>query len=258
MTSRVALPGDRALRHLLLRRALLAGFGAVHVAIERAERMVQLGMGRHDVIALHEGLHRQLPVRRQDGGIAPLHAQLVGIMRFKPVDQRTDAVADRRSVVVEVDPGRADRGLDAAGDEVDIVRIELALAEQLLAVHERVLAVHVEAPAVERADEARRPAVAVIVALAARDRHAAVAAGVVIRLDPAFARVDDDHRLADVLVLDPVARLGDLLEPAGHLPDVRPQVVELGLVEFRIIIAFHRDPLRIADRIRHGPKATVC
>jgi hypothetical protein len=84
-----------------------------------------------------------------------------------------------------------------------------------------VLAVDVETPAVERADEARRLAVTVSVALAAGDRHVAVAAGVVERLH-ALVSADDDHRLAEVLVFDPVANVRNLLEPACHLPDVRP------------------------------------
>ena len=56
----------------------------------------------------------------------------------------------------------------------------------------------------------------------------AVAAHVVERLDRAGPAVaHDEDRLVDDLVLDEVARLRDLLEPARHLPHVRPEALSL-------------------------------
>ena len=215
------------------------------------------------MVAFHEGFHRELPVRRQHRAVAPFHAQLVEVVGFEPVDQRPDAVAHRRRVVIEVDPGGADRDFDPARDQVEIGVLQLLFGKQLLAVDEFILAMHVEAPAVERADEARLLAVPVVRRAQftglghAGDRHAAVTACVVIGLDAACAGVDDDDRLADVAVFDPVAFVGDLFEAAGHLPDVRPEVVQLHLVEFRIVIALCRDALRIIHWKRNGPQARV-
>ena len=74
-----------------------------------------------------------------------------------------------------------------------------------------------------------------------------MAAGVVERLDAAFGAHDDD-RLADIGIFDPVTHFGDLFDPAGILPDVRPQVLELGLVEALVEIALDGDPFRIGNR----------
>ena len=85
-----------------------------------------------------------------------------------------------------------------------------------------------------------------------------MAAGIVPGLDPAGAGVDDDHRLADVLVFDPVALVGDLLKPAGHLPHVRPEMLDLEVVEFLVEIALGRNALRIVNWKRYGSQASVC
>ncbi len=177
-------------------------------------------------------------------------------MRLQPVDQRADAVAQAWRIVVEIDPGAADRGLDPAGNQVDVVRLKLAFGEQVLAVDKRVLAIHVEAPAVERADEAGSLAIAVIVALAAGEGNAAVAAGVEVGFHPAL-RVDDDHRLADGLVFHPVAHFGNPFQPGRHLPGMRPDMLELELVEFLVVIARRRDALGIVDGKRHGAQAAI-
>ena len=68
---------------------------------------------------------------------------------------------------------------------------------------------------------------------------------------------EDDHRLADVRIFDPVALVGDLLDAAGHLPDVRPEVVELHLVELFVVIALRRNALGVVHRERHGPQACI-
>jgi hypothetical protein len=68
----------------------------------------------------------------------------------------------------------------------------------------------------------------------------------------------DQHRLADVVVFDPVARFGNLFKPAGHLPGVRPQVVKFRLIEFRVEITLDRNAFRIVDRKRHGTQAAIC
>src|SRR6201999_4668155 len=89
------------------------------------------------------------------------------------------------------------------------------------------------------------------IAMAARgDLDAAMAAGVVESLHPALG-ADQDHRLVEDLVLDPVADLGDLLQPAGHLPDARPQALPLQLEELGVVVALRRDPPGIGDPERY-------
>jgi hypothetical protein len=125
-----------------------------------------------------------------------------------------------------------------------VALVELALVEQVTAVDEGVLALGVPAPAVERADEALRLGIAV--AAGCNQRYPAVAAGVVIGADP-VPGPGDDHRAPEVGIFDPVADVLDRLEPAGHLPHVRPQLLVLELVEILVVIALGRNLLRIGD-----------
>ena len=210
---------------------------------------MQLRMGAHDVIAFHEGLHRELPVGRQHCRIPPVHLELVGIAGIHPLDNRPHAVEQRGRVIVKVDEGAADPQLHPARFEVDFRVIEQFSRENLFAEHKSVLAFGIPAPAMERADEAAFGAVA----RAARQPHAAVAAGVVEGLDAALG-VDDDYRLFEDSVFDKVPHIGDFLKPASHLPDMRPQLFVLELEELFVVIAFRRDQFRIGypqrDRLR--------
>jgi hypothetical protein len=126
----------------------------------------------------------------------------------------------------------------------------------VLAVNQRVLAIHVPAPTVERADESGLGAVARGKFAIAGQRHSAMAAGVVVGPHPGAGAHDDD-RLADIVVFDPVAKFGDLFEPAGILPNMRPEVIELHLIELFVEIALDRNPLGIIDREGHGAQAAI-
>ena len=84
----------------------------------------------------------------------------------------------------------------------------------------------------------------------------AVAAGVVISFH-ARCRAHDQHRMADVGIFYPVAHVGNLLEPAGHLPDMRPEVIELCLVELFVEIALDRDAFRVIDRKGHVAQGAI-
>src|SRR5438445_7963 len=53
-----------------------------------------------------------------------------------------------------------------------------------------------------------------------------------------------DDRLITELVLDEVVRRGDLLEPARHLPDPRPQQLDLQLVEVGVEVALLANAVR--------------
>ena len=87
-----------------------------------------------------------------------------------------------------------------------------------------VLAVGAVAPAVERA---REPALARPATL--DDLDAAVAARVLERPHAHVVGAQHDDRLVEELVLDEVVRLRDLLEPARHLPDAGPQLLDFQL-----------------------------
>ena len=81
--------------------------------------------------------------------------------------------------------------------------------------------------------------------------HAAVAAGVLERPHTHVLGAHHDDRLVEELVLDEVAGLGDLLEPAGHLPDPRPEQLGLHLVEVRVEVALLGDPVGELHRVGH-------
>ena len=98
----------------------------------------------------------------------------------------------------------------------------LCSAERLALRDVRVRAVLAVAPPVERAGE---PALAGPPTL--HDLDATMAAGVLERPHLHVIGAQHDDRLIEDLVGDVVARLGDLLEPARHLPDAGPQHARL-------------------------------
>ena len=71
---------------------------------------------------------------------------------------------------------------------------------------------------------------------------------VVERLDGLLVDAHDDHGLVEDLVHDEVAGLLDFLQPARHLPDVRPEFLALERVELGVVVAACIDPVRP----RHG------
>ena len=79
-----------------------------------------------------------------------------------------------------------------------------------------------------------------------------MAAGVLERDDAHVVGAQDDDRLVEELVLDEVVRLGDLLQPAGHLPDPRPQLLGFHRVEVRVEVALLGDPVGVLHRVGHG------
>ena len=79
-----------------------------------------------------------------------------------------------------------------------------------------------------------------------------MAAGVLERDDAHVVGAQDDDRLVEELVLDEVVRLRDLLEPAGHLPDPRPQLLGFHRVEVRVEVALLGDPVGMLHRVGHG------
>ncbi len=70
------------------------------------------------------------------------------------------------------------------------------------------------------------------------------------RTDPSSVRSDDD-RLVEDLVLDEVVGVRDLLEPASHLPDPRPEQLGLQLEEVGVDVPLLRDTVRELHRMGH-------
>ena len=201
-------------------------------------------MGFHRVIAFLKGLHRKLPVGGQDGGIPPIHFQLIGIAGIETVSHRTKAFDQRRRAVVEINECAARPEFHAAGLEIDFGPVEQLFIEHLLAKYESVLALGVPAPAVERADKAG----CLAIAWACGKPNTAVAAGIMECLYTGFG-VDHDNGLFEYRILHIVPDLGDFFETAGHLPDMRPQLFLLQFKEGRIKITLRRDKLRIGDPV---------
>ena len=154
--------------------------------------------------------------------------------------------AQRRGVVVEVDPGAAAPDLAPHRHEVDVAGLQVVLGERPRLRDDGVRAVGAVAPAVERAGE---PALARAAAL--DDPDATVAAGVLEGPHPAVVGAHDDDRLVEDLVLDEVAGARDLLEPAGHLPDPGPELLGLQREEVGVEVALLGDPVRDLHRVGH-------
>src|ERR1700758_5096379 len=172
-------------------------------------------MGLRDVVALHERRRCQFPIHRQPTRLPPLDAQ--GLHLPGVVDRRKglEAVAQRRRVVVEVDPRASAPKLTSDRYEANIFWAQVVLVELFGSQHERIASVDAPAPAVEWADERTS------IPVAFHQLYAAVTASVVVCPDVLVVDPDHDDRLIEHLVLHEITRLGDLLEPAGHLPHAR-------------------------------------
>ena len=201
-------------------------------------------MRLHDVVTLEERLHRELPVGGKHGRLPPGGPHLPHVERVEQLGQRAERRVQRRRVGVHVDERAPAPRVDLALDEMEVVGIECRLGEQLGLVHERVGAVEVPAPAVERADEAAAFAVAPVV----DELRRPMAAGIEVRLDRVGVDAHHDDRLVEDPVLDEVARVGDLFEPARHLPHVRPKVLALELEEVGRVVPRRGDAFRVGNR----------
>jgi hypothetical protein len=82
--------------------------------------------------------------------------------------------------------------------------------------------------------------------------HAPVAADVLERPHAHVLAPHDDDGLVEDLVFDEVVRLGDLLQPARHLPHPGPQQLGLQGVEVRIVVALLAHPVRGLHRVEHA------
>ena len=140
-------------------------------------------------------------------------------------------------------------GLDPARDQGEVLGPTVGLVEQVGLVQEGVRPVEAVAPAVERADEAAPQHVAVALV---DDLHTPVATGVVERPDGRLVDAHDDDRLAQDLVGDVVAGVGNLGQVAGHLPDPRPEQLVLHGVELGVVVALAGTRSVRVIGVRHG------
>ena len=182
------------------------------------------------VVALHEGFHRQLPVDRHAAGQVPLGPQRLCLPRIECGDEGLNALAQPRGAVIKVDEGTTIGDLDAARRKGHVARFDVGLVEQIGLVDVGVGPVEAVAPAVEGTGESRRSVPAVFDQL-----DTSVATGVVIGPHCRVVHSHDDDRLVQDYVFDEVTGMGDLRQPARHLPDMRPQQfafhgIELGVV----------------------------
>src|SRR5262245_2147246 len=84
-----------------------------------------------------------------------------------------------------------------------------------------------------------------------------MAARVLERQDAEVVGPYDDRGLIEDLVFDEVARGGDLLESARHLPDTRPQSLDLQLVELRVEIPLLANPVPVLHCMRYRERRPV-
>ena len=191
---------------------------AIHHIIEDRHLLLKLRVRAHDMIALHEGFHRGLPVGGQHRGELPFGAHLVSIVGVQTRRQRPQLLPESRRIIIEIDEHTAHLDLAAARAQRQIGFVQLPLAEQMAAIDEGVFPLDIPAPAVEGADE---PLALAIAMAPLGQRHAAMAAGIVEGANAILGPHDDD-RLAKIAIFDPVADFGHLLHAARHLPDMRP------------------------------------
>ena len=116
----------------------------------------QLRVRLQHVVLLHERLFGELPVHGEPERVPPLGPHRLHLPRVEDGGGRLDALAQRRRVVVEVDPGAPAPRLAAHRREVDVVGLQVVLGEGTPLRHEGVAAVEAVAPPVERAGEPAR------------------------------------------------------------------------------------------------------
>jgi len=206
-----------------------------HVRGVRDERR----MRSRDVVGLHERFDGRLPVAVDDHPEVPglphlAPRKLLEVPRYDVAEE----IAQRLGIGIEVheDPPvprlRPDREETVFG--VGHLR-EVPSTRDVLQ-----RTVEVVTPRMEGAVELR------CVPAAARNRRAAVAARIVERTDRVGCVADDDHRTVDDLVLDEVSDLGNVVLPARHLPDARPESRRLAIEELT------GDVVRSVDLVGRG------
>ena len=189
-------------------------------------------MGDGDMEAFDECFHRQLPVARQDLGDVDRLPPGFQFEPFEMLGQDFEIAIERFGIVGQVDEDEAAPFADMHFGQVPLVPIDMF--EIPRARHMRQLAVERPGEAVERAAERLHAAARFA------QQDAPMQADVHEGAD-AFGRAGDQDRLVADLIDDMVADVRDLLDPAGHLPDLLPHMLHFQIVPFAGEIAFDRN-----------------
>ena len=206
----------------------------VVAAVGVAERFHQRGMGRHHVVALHEGLLAGLPVHRHELGDVRRLVPVLERHEFEVVGEVAQVVGQWRGVPVGVDEHEAVPDADQGFGQPVVGHVHIGKVPLAGDLPQR--AVELPAPAVEGAAKAGRAPPVVLAQLAAP-----VQAGVAVGLDLVGGGADDQERQVRDVVDVVVADLGDLFLQASELPHAAPQPLD-----FKVV-----DVLRVVDAGRH-------
>ncbi len=151
-------------------------------------------------------------------------------------------------VAIHVDKDATRPSAHLAFHQSQIVRVQNPILEALRPVHgQRRGAIQVPSPGVKRADDLPSPERAA----ALGQLRTPVPALILIGLD-FRPRAHHEDRIVRNAILDIITDIGDLLEPAGHLPHPRPQPFVLQLEELPVEIALARNVRAIRDREGHS------
>ena len=235
---------------------LEAGVTPIVDGVLQAVRVVLLGVaegelwvGAGHVVPLHEGLLRHLPVGREDRLLPPDDPHVAEAERVEQAGDGVQCLRQRGCRGVEVDPGAGAPDLDPDLHEAELVGCQLFGGEGMGTEDEGVLALQVPLPSVERAGDPvppERPA-------AGGQLGGPVAAGVQIAPDGPVVHPDQQDRLVGDRVLDVVPRGGELLEPAGHLPDPGPEAASFELGELGVEVAGRGHEVVPGHGVGHRP-----
>ena len=214
-------------------------------------RRQQLRVGLWDVIALHEGGRRQLPIHRKPTRLPPLDAHRFDFPGVVDRREWLEAVPQSRGFVIEVDPRAAAPEFTSDRNQAEVVRVQVVLVEFVGPQYEGIASVDAPAPAVERAHEGTP------IPVAFHQLYATVAAGIVVGMHVVGIHPHHDDGFVEDLVLDEVAGLGDLFDPARHLPDAWPEQFLLELVELQVVVPLLGYPVGGLDRPRYRQRLPI-
>src|SRR5579875_64534 len=207
----------------------------------------ELGMGLGNVIALEERFLGHLPVGIEDGLFPVLDPHVRDAQAVQNARHGRKGFSQGRCRAIHIDPYTATPGLNQALSQPEILGAETLGCELLFMEHEGAGPVQVPAPTVEGADDLASPEAATVDG----KLGGTVSAGVLERLHRAVSLTDDEDGLIDDLVFHEIPRVGDLFQAAGHLPDVRPELLFLEFVKGAVEITLPRERYFAGDPPRH-------
>ena len=213
----------------------------VVAAVGVAERFHQRGMGRHHVVALHEGLLAGLPVHRHELGDVCRLVPALERHEFEVVGQVAQVVGQRRGIAVGVDEHEPVPGVDQSLGQPVVGHVHIGKVPLAGDLPQR--AVELPAPAVEGAAKAGRAPPVVLAQLAAP-----VQAGVAVGLDLVGGGADNQERQVRDVIDVVVADLGDLFGEAGELPRAAPQSLDFQVMDVVRVVHPGRHP-RVARQV---------